>query len=69
MKYIFIVNTIAGRGKYKKLLPNIENVCKESKLEYEIKYITQEMSGEEIVKQYKDEENIIYVVGGDRYIN
>ena len=24
MKYIFIINSIAGRGKYKKLLPNID---------------------------------------------
>ena len=29
MKYIFIVNSVAGKGKYKKILPKIEEVCKE----------------------------------------
>ena len=29
MKYIFIINTIAGRGKYAEILPQIEKVCKE----------------------------------------
>lgn len=65
MRYIFIINAIAGRGKYKRLLPNIENICKERNIQYEIRYITQEKSGLEIVKEYKDEENVIYVVGGD----
>ena len=32
MKYVFIINSIAGRGKYKKLLPKIENACKKRKL-------------------------------------
>ena len=65
MKYIFIINTIAGKGKYKKILPNIEKACKERKFEYEIRYITESLSGADIVKEYKNEENIIYVVGGD----
>lgn len=65
MKYIFIVNAIAGKGKYKKILPNIEKVCKDEKREYEIKYITETLSGSDIARQYKDEENIIYIVGGD----
>ena len=65
MKYIFIVNAIAGKGKYKKIVPNIERVCKEEGYNYEIRYITESLSGAEIAKEYKDEENIIYVVGGD----
>ena len=36
MKYIFIVNEKAGRGKYKELIPNIESSCKKRNLEYEI---------------------------------
>ena len=32
MKYIFIVNSVAGKGKYKKILPKIEEVCKEEKV-------------------------------------
>ena len=65
MKYIFIVNTIAGKGKYKKVVPNIEKACKERKYEYEIRYITDEIDGKTIASEYKTQENIIYVVGGD----
>ena len=65
MKYIFIVNEVAGKGKYKKIVPNIEKVCKEEKIEYEIRYITEELSGADIAREYKNEENVIYVVGGD----
>lgn len=65
MKYIFIINEVAGRGKYKKLLPNIENACKQKNLEYEVRYIIEEKSGFEIAREYKDEENVIYAVGGD----
>ena len=65
MKYIFIVNAVAGKGKYKKILPKIEKVCKEEKRKYEIRYITDTLSGADIARQYQDKENIIYVVGGD----
>ena len=65
MKYIFIINSLAGKGKYKKILPRIEAVCKQENKEYEIRYITKNLSGADIVSEYKNEENIIYVVGGD----
>lgn len=65
MKYVFIINQNAGKGKYKKVVPNIEKVCQEEKLDYEIRYITETVSGAEIALEYKEQENIIYVVGGD----
>lgn len=65
MKYIFIINAIAGRGKYKEILPNIEKLCKERNIEYEIRYISKEKDGSQIASEYKNEENVIYVVGGD----
>lgn len=65
MKYIFIVNENAGRGKCKKMLPNIEKECKYRGIEYEIRYISAEKSGCDIALEYKNEENVIYVVGGD----
>lgn len=65
MKYIFIVNPNAGRGRCQKLLPKIEEKCKEKEREYEIRYISEEKSGYDIAMEYKDEENVIYVVGGD----
>lgn len=65
MKYIFIINSLAGRGKYKRILPNIKKVCKEENKEYEIRYITENLSGADIAREYKNEENVIYIVGGD----
>ena len=65
MKYIFIVNKNAGKGKSKKIIPNINKVCKKENINFEIRYISKEKSGYDIALEYKDEENIIYVVGGD----
>ena len=65
MKYIFIINSLAGNGKCKKILPNIKKACKDSDIEYEIRYITQEKSGYSIAMEYKNSENVIYAVGGD----
>ena len=65
MKYIFIVNPNAGRGKGKKIISRIEAVCKSEKIDYEIRLITKELSGAQIAEEYKNEENIIFVVGGD----
>ena len=65
MKYIFIVNENAGKGKCKRIIPNIESICKERKIEFEIRYISKEKSGYDIALEYKEEEHIIYVVGGD----
>lgn len=65
MKYIFVVNESAGRGKCKKILPNIEKACKARKIDFEIRYISKEKSGYDIAREYKNEENVIYVVGGD----
>ena len=65
MKYIFVVNESAGRGKCQKILPNIEKACQKRNIEYEIRYITKEKSGFDIAREYKDQENVIYVVGGD----
>lgn len=65
MKYIFIVNQGAGKGKCNKIIPEIEEECKKRNWEYEIRYISKEKSGYDIAMEYKDGENVIYVVGGD----
>ena len=65
MKYIFIVNPNAGKGRGKNLIPKIEEECKKKNWEYEIRMITEEKSGYDIALEYKAEENVIYVVGGD----
>ena len=65
MKYIFILNEIAGKGKSKEILPKIESACNKNGYEYEVRYITEKLSGAEIAREYAGEENVIYVVGGD----
>ena len=65
MKYIFIVNPSAGNGRGKKLIPKIEEECKKRNRSFEIRYITEDKSGYDIAIEYKDEENVIFVVGGD----
>lgn len=65
MKYIFIINEKAGKGKSKKIVPKIKEACDKRNYDYEIKYITEEINSEDIVKEYKDGNNVIYVVGGD----
>ena len=46
------------KGKCKKILPNIENACKKRNIDFEIRYITESLSGADIAKEYKDEEKI-----------
>lgn len=65
MKYIFIINEIAGSRKNRELEPNIKNACEKRKIEYEIRYISEEKDAACIAREYEKEENIIYVVGGD----
>ena len=65
MKYVFIINKGAGKGKGLKILSNIKNACQKRDIDYEIRYISKEKSGYEIAKEYKEKEYVIYVVGGD----
>ena len=65
MKYIFIVNPIAGKGNGQNLLPKIKKECEKRNIDFEIRHISEEKSGYDIAMEYKDEENVIYVVGGD----
>ena len=65
MKRLFIVNESAGRGKCKKIIPNIEKACKDRDIDFKIEYISKERSGYDIALEYKDKEYVIYVVGGD----
>ena len=46
MKYIFIVNPNAGKGRSKNLIPKIEEECKKRNWEFEIRYISEEKSTE-----------------------
>ena len=65
MKYIFIVNPESAKGNAMKIIGNIEKVCKQEHIEYEVCYTLAQGDATRLTQSYKEEENIIYAVGGD----
>lgn len=65
MKYIFIVNPESAKGNAMKIIGNIEKVCKQEHIEYEVCYTLAQGDATRLAHSYKDDENIIYAVGGD----
>lgn len=65
MKYIFIVNPESAKGNAMKIIGNIEKVCKQEHIEYEVCYTLAQGDATRLAQSYKDEKNIIYAVGGD----
>lgn len=65
MKYIFIVNPESAKGNAMKIIGNIEKVCKQEHIEYEVCYTLAQVDATRLAQSYKDDENIIYAVGGD----
>lgn len=65
MRYIFIVNPKSAKGEAMKIATNIGKVCKRENLPYEIYYTAGPGDATKIALNYKNEENIIYSVGGD----
>ena len=65
MKYIFIVNPESAKGNAMKIIGNIEKICKQRKIEYEVCYTLEQGDATRLTQSYKEEENIIYAVGGD----
>lgn len=65
MKYIFIVNPESAKGNAMKIIGNIEKICKQRKIEYEVCYTLEQGDATRLTQSYKEEKNIIYAVGGD----
>lgn len=65
MRYIFIVNPESAKGNSMKVIANIEKVCKKENLPYEICYTLAPGDATKLTLNYKEEENVIYSVGGD----
>lgn len=65
MKYIFIVNPESAKGNAMKIIGNIEKVCKQEHIEYEVCYTLAQGDATRLAQSYKNDENIIYAVGGD----
>ena len=69
MKNIFVINPVSGNGKAVDIVNNIEKVCDNENLEYEIRYTTKPKEAIAITREYASSENIIYAVGGDGTLN
>lgn len=70
MKYIFIVNPVAGKGKGIVAGKIIEEYCKSIEVDYKVIYTTKRGDAEKISSLYADNyDNIIYSVGGDGTLN
>ena len=65
MKYIFIVNARAGKGTAGKIVGNINRVCTERKLDFEIRLREENKNCYDIAMEYKKKDYVLYVVGGD----
>ena len=69
MEYIFLLNRFTLKDKLNEVESRIENSCKELKLKYKIEVNNEDVSTEDIVKEYKDKKVILCAVGGDGVIN
>lgn len=65
MKYLFIANPVAGKGKTKKVLPKIKNVLDSKNIEHLIVETKAPGDIEKIISQFENDFDRIIIVGGD----
>jgi len=68
-RYMLIVNPEAGSGKTMKVLPQIENILRSKKVEYEFHFTQEPMHATELVKEIGERFDVLVSVGGDGTIN
>jgi len=68
-RYLLIVNPEAGSGKTMKVLPQIENILRTKKIEYEFHFTQEPMHATELVKEIGNKFDVIVAIGGDGTIN
>lgn len=69
MKHIFMINSFSLRERLNTYIDVIDRSAKKLKLDYKIEINDDENSTEDILKQYKKNDYIIYAVGGDGILN
>ena len=69
MKYIFLINSFSLKDKTNLLIDRITEVAVERNLDFAIEVNSKHRFTEEIIDNYKNDENIIICVGGDGTIN
>ena len=68
-KYMLVVNPEAGSGKTMKVLPQIENILRIKKIDYEFHFTQEPMHATELVKEIGNRFDVLVSVGGDGTIN
>ena len=68
-RYMLIVNPEAGSGRTMKVLPQIENILRTKKVEYEFHFTQEPRHATELVKEIGSKFDVIVSVGGDGTIN
>jgi len=68
-RYMLIVNPEAGSGKTMKVLPQIENILRRKKINYEFHFTQEPMHAVELVKEIGNKFDVVVSVGGDGTIN
>lgn len=69
MKYLFIANPVAGKGKTKKVLPNIKYILNSKNIEHLIVETKAPGDTEKIISQFENDFDRIIIVGGDGTLN
>lgn len=69
MKYIFLINSFSLKDKTNLLIDRITEVAVERNLDFAVEVNSKHRFTEEIIDNYKNDENIIICVGGDGTIN
>ena len=62
-RYMLIVNPEAGSGKTMKVLPQIENILRTKKVEYEFHFTQEPRHATELVKEIGPKFDVIVAVG------
>jgi YegS/Rv2252/BmrU family lipid kinase len=68
-QYTCIVNPIAGKGGYKKLLPHLLAVLSDQKLQYRVVFTRYPGHGVDIATKYRHANDIVVCFGGDGTFN
>ncbi len=69
MKWVFVINRVAGNCKYKNIASNIIKYCNNKDIDFVIHYTRCAGEATAISLKYKKEKNIIFAVGGDGTVN
>jgi diacylglycerol kinase (ATP) len=68
-KFYFIVNPVAGGGKYLACLTDIQNFCKHKNLQHEIVLTKAPNHATELAKKAAQHHEVVVAVGGDGTVN